>query len=98
MFIVRDVFYLKFGAFRNAYQLLQKAKQDNIMPNGDARILSDFTGHSYRLIFENQYESLAAFETELSEGMKKSEWQQWYVNFKEHVESSSREILKLHKL
>jgi hypothetical protein len=95
MYVVRDIFYLKFGHYRPAKILLDEAMEKKMMPESqNARVLSDFTGDAYRLIFENSYNSLADFENELTKDMAKSEWQQWYANFKEHVERSYREILK----
>ncbi len=98
MYLIRDIFQLKFGAFKEVLQLMRQAKAQNILPDAHTHIASDFTGRSYRLIFENQYESLAAFEKSLMEGMRTNEWQHWYAQFKQHIESSEREILKIHDL
>jgi hypothetical protein len=95
MYIVRDIFYLKFGHYKEAKALLDEAVKKNLMPQTQqVRILSDFTGDAYRLIFEEGHETLAAYEKTLSESMGASDWQNWYVNFKQHVERSHREILK----
>ncbi len=95
MFIVRDVFQLKFGHYRDAKALLDEAMQKGMMPEQQGnRVLSDFTGPSYRLIFEQSFNSLADYDKMLSDSMGKEEWQQWYGKFKEHVEGSYREILK----
>jgi hypothetical protein len=98
MYLVRDIFQLKFGAFKDALTLLKQASAQGIMPASNTRVLSDFTGRSYRLIFENQYDSLSAFEKDLTEGMKTKEWQNWYMQFKQLIESSEREIMKVHVL
>lgn len=96
MYIVRDVFHLKFGHFREAKTLLEEAMKKGMMPNAKStRVLSDFTGDAYRLVFENGFDSLADFEKELTRDMAQAEWQAWYVRFKEHVNSSQREILKV---
>ena len=95
MFIVRDIFHLKFGHFRDAKALFDEAKKDNMFPeNQSMRMLSDFTGDSYRLILEEGFNSLADYEKHLSEGMGKGDWKEWYEKFKSHVECSHREILK----
>lgn len=95
MYIVRDIFQLRFGAFKDAKALLDEAYSKGLLPDvKSARILSDFTGGSYRLIFEEGYDSLAEFEKSLSESMRKPEWKKWYEKFKPHVEGSEREILK----
>jgi len=95
MYIVRDIFKLKFGHYKDAKALLDEALKMNMMPQQQGtRILSDFTGRSYRLIFEQGFNNLADFEKELGSSMSKPEWQNWYMKFKEHVEGSDREILK----
>ena len=95
-YLVRDIFQLKFGHFKDAKQLLQEALLDDLLP-ADAkttRVLSDFTGDSYRLVFEEGFNSLQEFESSLTNSMKADAWQKWYEKFKQHVESSHREILK----
>lgn len=94
-FVVRDIFKLRFGHFRPVKELFLEAKGRNMMPEAKfSRILTDFTGDSYRLILENGYDSLLEYEAALSSGISDPEWQQWYKKFMEHVESSHREILK----
>ena len=96
MYIVRDIFYLKFGHFKDAKSLLDEAKGKNMLPDAqNLRVLSDFTGDAYRLIMEEGYESLADYEKSLGESLHENEWQQWYEKFKPHVDRSHREILKL---
>ena len=58
------------------------------------KVLTDFTGDAYRLIFEEGYEHLSDYELSLTSSMHTEEWQEWYERFKPHVESSHREILK----
>jgi predicted ester cyclase len=93
-YLVRDVFQLKFGHFRDAKQLLQEALEKQMMPENGARVFSDFTGDSYRLIFEEGFDSLGDYEVSLNSSMKTPDWQSWYERFKPHVERSNREILK----
>lgn len=99
MYIIRDIFQLKFGHYREAKKLLDDAMKRGLMPekNQATRVLSDFTGNSYRLVFEEGFETLAEYEQSLTGSMKKDEWQQWYEAFKPHVDSSHREIMKLVK-
>ena len=95
MYIIRDIFHLKFGHYRDAKSLLDEALKKGMLPEAkSSRILSDFTGDSYRLIFEEGHESLNAFEKSLTDSMHEDEWQKWYEKFKPHVERSHREILK----
>jgi hypothetical protein len=95
MFIVRDIFHLKFGHYRDAKALFDEAKSNNMLPDtSNFRLLTDFTGHSYRLIMEESFSTLADYEKSLSSGMNEEEWKKWYEKFKPLVESSYREILK----
>lgn len=96
MYIVRDIFNLKYGHFRPVKALMEEAMKMGMMPKSKSnRMLSDFTGEAYRLIMENGFDSLADFEKELSTDMSKPEFQEWYKKFTEHVESGHREILKV---
>ena|SRR5688572_1573244 len=95
MYIVRDIFQLKFGHFKDAKDLLNDATERGLMPKTEqVRVLSDFTGDAYRLIFEEGFNTLAEYEESLTSSMKTDEWQRWYSDFKQHVERSHREILK----
>ena len=94
-YVVRDIFQLKFGHFRPVKELFQEAFDKNMAPDAKfSRILSYFTGDSYRLVLESGYNSLLDYESNLSAGMAEPEWQAWYKKFMDHVESSHREILK----
>jgi hypothetical protein len=96
MYIVRDIFNLKYGHFRPVKAMMEEAKKMGMMSSErSTRMLSDFTGDAYRLIMENSFDSLADFEKELSADMSKPEFQEWYKKFVEHVESGHREILKV---
>lgn len=97
MFIIRDIFQLKFGHYKDAKALLDEAQKKNLLPQKatQLRILSDFTGDAYRLIFEEGFDTLADYEQSLTGSMATAEWQQWYADFKQHIESSHREILKV---
>ncbi len=96
MYIIRDIFQLRFGQYKEAKALLDDAYSKGLLPDAkSSRILSDFTGDSYRLIFEEGYDSLSDYEKSLMKSMDKVEWKKWYTKFKEHVQSSHREILKV---
>lgn len=95
MYIVRDIFYLQFGKYKDAKVLLDEAYSSGILPDAQsARVLSDFTGESYRLIFEEGYDTLDGYERSLTESMNKSAWKRWYEKFKLTVDRSEREIMK----
>ena len=95
MYIVRDIFHLKFGHYRDAKELLDEALKDELLPKLEgSRILTDFTGDAYRLIMELPFNSLAEYENMLTSSLKQDEWQAWYKKFKANVRSSYREILR----
>jgi len=95
MFIVREIFHLQFGRYREAKQLLDEALQKHLLlqPEG-SRILTDFTGEGYRLILELPYQTLADYEADLTMELGESGWRDWYERFKPLVRFSEREIMK----
>lgn len=95
MFIIRDIFHLKFGHYKDVKALMDEAYNKKMFPEAKSmRVLTDFTGDSYRLILEEGFDTLADYEKNLSEGMSQDDWQQWYEKFKSHINYSRREILK----
>ena len=95
MYIVRDIFKLQFGQYKEARKLLDEAYKNGLLPDAkSAKVLTDFTGDSYRLIFEEGYDSLEEYEKALGQSMDQVAWQKWYGKFKLLVVSSHREILK----
>jgi len=95
MYIIRDIFKLRYGTYKDAKKILEEGLQKGLLPETkSSRVLTDFTGDAYRLIFEVGYESLADYEHMLNSSMQKPEWKAWYSQFKGFVESSHREILK----
>jgi hypothetical protein len=95
MYIVRELFYLQFGRYKEAKILIDEAMKGGLMPQTTGnRVLTDFTGESYRLIFESSYATLSDFEKELAKDMGAADWKQWYEKFKALVRHSEREILK----
>ena len=95
MYIVREIFSLHFGQYKDAKKLLDEAYSKGLLPEAkSSRVLTDFTGESYRLIFEEGYDTLSDYEVSLTSSMTKPDWKKWYERFKPLVESSQREILK----
>lgn len=95
MYIVREIFHLHFGKYREAKALLDEGTASNVFrqPAG-TRILTDFTGEGYRLIIELNFDSLAAYEEDLKSELGGAGWKEWYEKFKPLVRFSEREILK----
>src|SRR6188508_3240283 len=95
MYIVREIFQLQFGRYKEAKALLDKALKSGVMtPPAGSRVLTDFTGEGYRMILESPFRSLGDFETELKKEMGSPEWAEWYEQFKALIRHSEREILK----
>lgn len=95
MYIVREIFHLHFGRYKDAKALIDEAKQKQLLlqPPG-FRMLTDFTGEGYRLILELPYATLAEYEADLKKELSGSGWKEWYEQFKQLVKSSEREILR----
>lgn len=94
-YVTRDIFYLKYGHYREVKALFDEAVKSGLMPNAqNQRLLTDFTGDAYRVIMEEGFNSLEEFEKALSSELHRDEWQRWYHRFIEHVDHGSREILK----
>ena len=95
MFIVREIFHLQFGRYKEAKALVDEGIGKGILKfSAGARILTDFTGKGYRLIFESSYATLAEFEKDLASELNAALWKDWYDRFKPLVQASEREILK----
>jgi hypothetical protein len=97
MILVRDIFHLKFGKTKDAKSQLEKTKEFNRKFGFEnTRALTDLvTGHSYTLILESEWNSLADWESSVKKGLGAEEWQKWYAGFIPLVESASREILNI---
>ncbi|MBK8141324.1 MAG: hypothetical protein KA399_05920 [Chitinophagaceae bacterium] len=95
MYIVREIFHLQFGRYREAKTLLDEGMQKHLLlqPSG-SRILTDFTGEGYRLIIELPYATLADYETDLKKELGGTGWKDWYEKFKALIRYSEREIMK----
>jgi hypothetical protein len=95
MYVVRDIFHLNFGQYRDVKKLMDEAVEKKMFPETqNMKVLTDFTGDSYRLIMEETFNSLADYEKSMASGMDEAAWREWYEKFKKHVKSSHREILK----
>ena len=95
MYIVREIFHLHFGRYKEAKKIMEQGRQNNLFnqPEG-SRMLTDFTGEGYRLIFESPYATLSDFEMDLQKEVTAPGWQEWYEQFKPLVRFSEREILR----
>ncbi len=74
MYIVRDIFHLKFGHYRDAKALMDEVAQKGLLKDmKEPRVLTDFTGDAYRMILENSFDSLDAYEKSLTGSMNQNE-------------------------
>src|SRR5262245_18690465 len=98
MIVVRNVFRVKFGKAKEAVQLwkdgLALSKRLGF-PAKSSRVLTDLVGDFYTVVFENTFESLAAFENGAKDFMGNAEWQAWYAKVVEITESGHREIFNI---
>ena len=84
------------GHYRDAKALMDEVNAKKMFSESKFfRMLTDFTGDSYRLIMEEGYDSQAEYEKALTSGMGHADFQSWYTRFKEQAVSSRREILKV---
>jgi len=75
---------------------MDEANAKKMFPESKSfRMLSDFTGDSYRLVMEEGYDSPGENEKAITSGMGHADFQSWYTRFKEHAVSSHGEILKV---
>lgn len=95
MYVVREIFHLQFGRYKEARALIDEGRQKQLLlqPPGH-RLLTDFTGEGYRLIMELPYATLADYEADLKRELNGSGWKEWYEKFKILIRFSEREILK----
>lgn len=96
MILVRDIFHLKFGKAKDAKVLLAEGEKINKEFGFDnTRVLTDLTGPSYTLVLESTWDSLAAWEGAMKEGLGADKWQKWYQEFIPLVDSANREIFSV---
>ncbi len=97
MILVRDIFYLHFGKAKEAKALL--AEVESVFKKfgfKNSRALTDLvTAHSYTLILESEWGSLAEWENAMKRGLGDKEWQKWYTKFTPLVKNAYREILNI---
>ncbi len=95
MYIVRDIFQLRFGVYKEAkacwMMLMGKAYYQKRNHQGYYQILQEMLTV---LFLKKDMILLSEYEKSLGESMGKAAWKKWYEKFKQHVASSHREILK----
>jgi hypothetical protein len=94
MIVVRDIFQLHFGKARDAIALAREMRA-TAMAGGFDRILTDLTGQYYTLVFESEFESLAAFEQSLRKELSDPSFKELYSRLVPLVHEGRREVFQL---
>lgn len=93
MIVVRNVFQLKFGKAKDARTIIGEGLSALTAPGLiENRAYADLTGPFYTIIFDNVWDSLAAFEKTHAELGSHTKWQAFFAKFMPLVESGHREI------
>ncbi|HZW40245.1 MAG TPA: hypothetical protein VFF33_13180 [Ignavibacteriaceae bacterium] len=96
MYVIRDVFKVKFGRMKEVMVLVKEGESFmREMQNPNDRILTDFTGEYYTLVMETHTESLSDFEKMMSQTFADNKYEEWYKKFIPLVDRGYREILKV---
>ena len=97
MIVVRNVFRLKFGQARPALAVWKDGGplMQKLGMSGKYRMLTDLVGPAYTFVFENSYDSLSAFETDMKTITGNPEWRAWYDTFLPYCEQGYREIFNV---
>ena len=97
MFVVRDIFQVKFGQSKEATALWkQGVAQIASKAKGGARLLTDVAGAPYyTIILESTWDSLGQWEQATKGVRADPEWQKWYQKVVALTESGRREILSI---
>jgi hypothetical protein len=95
MIVVRNVFRLKFGKTKEATALWKEGREIIKrlgVSGGAARVMTDLAAPFYTLVIENEFASVAEWESQSQRAMHQSEWENWYQKFVLLCESGYREI------
>jgi hypothetical protein len=93
MILVRDVFQLKFGKAKEAKTLWKEAEAlGKKYGFPESRALTDLTGDFYTFVVETTYQSLAEWETSMSDPRGAEEWGKWYARFAPLLDGGHREM------
>jgi hypothetical protein len=92
MYLVRQVFQVKFGHMDEVMAALKTASESGPQPSGNMRILTDVTGHNFTLVFETKAESLDAYWEDLQTSFQDPEMAEQTNALMQYMESGHREI------
>lgn len=96
MIVVREVFQLHYGKYKEAMALFKEMRDlDPSMNSTGTRFLTDAVGRYYTLIMESEYENLAAFEKSMAEGTAAAGMSELNARFVPLVMEGRREIYRI---
>ena len=98
MFLIRNVFRLKFGKTREALAAWKDILDYSStigLDRGSTRVLTDLVGPYYTLILEMTVSSLAEYEEQAKRTMADEGWRTRYQAFTPLVDSGYREIFTI---
>ncbi len=98
MILVRNVFKVRFGKAKEAVAAWKELRELAIRLGFQAkssRILTDLVGDFYTVVFENEFASLADFESAAAAMMTKPEWSAAYGKIVALTDSGYREIFNI---
>ena len=97
MIVVRDIFRLKYGMAKpfKAAMAESKAMMEAAGFTGNMRMLADYVGDAYTFVLEGTFESMAAWEAEMS-GMNDPKWgEHYHTKIVPLIESGKREVFTI---
>lgn len=96
MIVVREVFQLHYGKYREAIALFKEMRDlSPSMGSNGTRFLTDAVGRYYTLIMESEYESLSAFERSMAEETAAEGMSELNARFVPLVMEGRREIYRI---
>ena len=96
MIVVREVFQLHYGKYREAIAIVKEMfKAGSDSGGSQPRLLTDAVGRYYTLIMESEYQDLAAFEKSMAEEMGGEGMRELNDRFVPLVMEGRREIFRV---
>ncbi|MEO8215804.1 MAG: hypothetical protein ABI718_01860 [Acidobacteriota bacterium] len=96
MIVIRNVFRCKPGQAKKLVEMFKATITTSGGAMGPTRILTDLSAPFWTVVFENEAESLAAWETQFNTvGSAESEARKHMAGYMDLVEGGHREIFKI---
>jgi hypothetical protein len=95
MFLVRDVFKVKFNQMDKVLAALQSAAETNPDRTGIGRVLTDVSGDMFTLVFEARVESIDAHREAMMASFQDPELGQTMAEIGQYFEQGRREYYQI---